>query len=67
MNLSDVKQIMPNVMVASMSKFNGTGVLHKSNVAAYAIKHGNVKAREKYSITRYTLDSYMAEYKKGAY
>ena len=67
MNLSDVKQIMPTVMVASLSKYNGTGVLHKSNVAQYAVKHGNKKAREKYNISRYTLDSYMAEYKKGVY
>ena len=54
-------------MIASTNKQNGTGILHKRNVAEYAIKKGSVKALEKYNITRHTLNGYMKEYKNGAY
>ena len=67
MNLASVRQTMPVVNRERMLNQNGVGILHKRNVAEYAIKHGNVKARDKYKISRYTLDSYMAEYKKGVY
>ena len=58
---------MPTVMVASVNKQNGTGILHKNNVARYAVKNGNAAALKEYNITRHTLSGYMKQYKSGSY